>query len=104
MSNYDNTNRGSIWKNDDKQDDRHPDFKGTLNVDGVDYWVSAWKRKEGANPKSPALSFSIKRKEQQQSIRERAMPKKPNSYAAATGRDPISTGRIDDDMQDSIPF
>jgi len=26
--------------------------------------VSAWKRKEGAKPKAPALSFSVKRKEQ----------------------------------------
>ena len=64
MSNYDNTNRGSIWKNDDKQKDTHPDFKGSLDVNGVEYWVSAWKRKEGANPKAPALSFSIQPKEQ----------------------------------------
>ena len=59
MTEYDNTNRGSIWKNDDKQEDKHPDFKGSLNVNGQEFWVSAWKRREGANPKSPALSFSI---------------------------------------------
>jgi hypothetical protein len=98
MSNYDNTNRGSIWKNDDKQTDNHPDFKGSLNVNGVEYWVSAWKRKEGANPKSPALSFTIKPKEQQ-STGQRTAPKKPNSYAEATG-----ASFPGDDMQDSIPF
>jgi len=96
---YDNTNRGSIWKNDKKETDKHPDFTGSLNVDGVEYWVSAWKRKEGAAAKAPALSFSIKPKEER-SISQRAMPK----------RDPISSGRgqniiPDDDMDgDRIPF
>ena len=41
MSNYDNTNRGSIWKNDKKQTDSHPDFTGSLNVNGVEYWVTS---------------------------------------------------------------
>ena len=67
MAEYDNTNRGSIWKNEEKETDKHPDFKGSLDVGGVQYWVSAWKRKEGASPKAPALSFSIKPKEEKQS-------------------------------------
>ena len=61
---YDNTNRGSIWKNEKKATEKHPDFTGSLNVGGVDFWVSAWKRKPDANPKAPALSFSIKQKEE----------------------------------------
>lgn len=99
MSDFDKTNRGSIWKNDKKDKDSHPDFTGSLNVAGVEYWVSAWKRKEGANPKAPALSFSIKPKEEQQTAPQ-------NSYAKATGRDPISTGRLrsNDPMDDGIPF
>jgi hypothetical protein len=64
MSEYDNENRGAIWRNEKKQQDTHPDFTGSLNVGGVDYWVSAWKRKEGAGPKSPALSFSVKPKDE----------------------------------------
>jgi len=64
MTEHDNTNRGSIWKNDRKEKPTHPDFKGTLNVDGVEYWVSAWKRKPDANPKAPALTFSVQPKEQ----------------------------------------
>lgn len=64
MSNYDNTNRGSIWKNPKKTTDKHPDFTGTLNVEGTEYWVSAWKRKEGQSDKAPALSFQIKMKEE----------------------------------------
>ncbi len=63
MSEYDNTNRGQIWKNDKQTTDKHPDFTGSINVEGKEYWVSAWKRKPDANPKAPALSFSITLKE-----------------------------------------
>jgi hypothetical protein len=92
---YDNTNRGSIWKNEKKEQDTHPDFTGSQNVccakcgEQSDYWVSAWKRKEGAAPKAPALSFSVKPKEQR-SQAPRAKPGRPSA---------------DDDMGgDSIPF
>jgi hypothetical protein len=85
---HDNTNRGAVWKNRKKEQDTHPDFTGSLNVDGVEYWVSAWKRKEGASEKAPALSFSIK-------------PKEDNS----TGRgNPVMAGRREDSMDDEIPF
>lgn len=70
MSNYDNNMRGSIWKNDKKEKDTHPDFRGSAEVNGVEYWVSAWRRKEGANPNSPALSFSFQAKEEQQQAQQ----------------------------------
>jgi hypothetical protein len=63
MEKFDNTNRGSIWRNDKKETDKHPDYTGSLNVDGKEFWVSAWKRKEGASDKAPALSFSVKPKD-----------------------------------------
>lgn len=40
--NYDNTNKGAIFKNNRKTTDRHPDMTGKLNVDGKDYWISGW--------------------------------------------------------------
>jgi len=61
---YDNTNRGSIWKNDKKETENHPDFTGGLNVNGVEFWVSAWKRKPDASEKAPALSFTVKPKDE----------------------------------------
>jgi hypothetical protein len=88
MTEFDKTNRGSIWKNDKKEKDTHPDFTGSLNVGGVEYWVSAWKRKEGAAAKAPALSFSIKLKE------ERGAAKGSKKPAQDFG----------DDMDDAIPF
>lgn len=60
---YDNTNRGSIWKNERKREGKQDaDFTGTLNVDGKEYWVNAWRRKDGASAKAPALTFSIRAK------------------------------------------
>lgn len=77
MSNYDNTNRGQIWPNDRKESEKHPDFKGGLNVEGVEYWVSAWKRGSDANPKAPSLRFSIQKKED--SKRSQAVQQAPHS-------------------------
>ena len=58
------TNRGSIWKNDRMREGKQdPEFTGTLNVEGVEYYVNAWKRKAGAKPNAPALSFSLNRKD-----------------------------------------
>jgi hypothetical protein len=97
MADFDNNNRGSIWKNEKKEKDTHPDFTGSLNVDGVEYWVSAWKRKDGASPKAPALSFSIKPKDEQ--------PRRQEPQRQQRRPDPISSGRsLSDDLDDQIPF
>jgi len=64
MSSYTKENRGAIWKSDKKESDNHPDFTGNLNIDGVEYHVSAWRRKEDAKPRSPALTLSVKRKDE----------------------------------------
>jgi hypothetical protein len=63
MSNYDNNNRGSIWKNEDRKSSAtHPQFKGSAEVNGVEYWVSGWLRKEGANTKIKEINFKHKGK------------------------------------------
>ena len=90
MNEYDNTNRGSIWKNDKKETANHPDFTGSLNVEGVEYWVSGWKRKPDAKPNAPALSFSIKPKEQSQHDQQkpaRHQPQAGNQAAPDFGND-----------------
>tara|TARA_B110000503_G_C7069375_1_gene380193 strand:+ start:626 stop:877 length:252 start_codon:yes stop_codon:yes gene_type:complete len=65
MNTYDNSNRGSIWKNDRKTTETHPDYSGTINVEGKEYWLSAWKRRDDASAKAPILSFSVQPKEAQ---------------------------------------
>lgn len=59
---YDNTNRGAAWTAD-KASDTHPDYKGEINVDGEEYWLSIWKNDNSSNSKAPVLSFSVKKKD-----------------------------------------
>lgn len=71
---YDNTNKGAVWKNDKKETDRHPDFKGNINVEGVEYWVSGWKRGANDSPQSPAMRLAITKKDSQQASSNSVSP------------------------------
>jgi len=57
-------NSGSLFKNDRKEKENHPDYKGTCMVGGVEMWMSAWL-KTGANG-TKFMSFSFQPKDQQQ--------------------------------------
>ena len=52
-------NSGILFKNDRKEQPNHPDTKGNATIDGVEYYVSGW-RKEGRNGPFTSLSFTRK--------------------------------------------
>ena len=39
---YDNTNTAVIFKNNKKENEKHPDYRGTINVDGKELEISLW--------------------------------------------------------------
>ena len=89
MSDFDKTNTGVLFKNDTAgKSDKFPGYGGSINVDGVEYWVSAWV-KDGK--KGKFFSLAIKPKEERE---ERAAPK------STGGR--VAKDEFEDDL--SIPF
>jgi len=61
VSDYDNTNRGALFKNNRKEQDNHPDYTGSLNVGGEEFWLSAWLKTSKKGEKF--MSVSVKPKE-----------------------------------------
>ena len=57
---YDNTNSGALFRNERRQSDKHPEYKGEVNVNGVDYWLSAWVKESKGGKKYFSLVLSPK--------------------------------------------
>jgi len=53
---YDDTNRGALFPAD-KKSEKHPDLKGKLNVEGKDYYLSAWSQVSKAGKKYLSISL-----------------------------------------------
>lgn len=56
-------NSGSLFKNDKKTADNHPDYKGSIMVGGSEYWLSAWLKTSTKGVKY--MSLAVKAKENQ---------------------------------------
>jgi hypothetical protein len=53
-------NSGSLFVNDKKSSDKHPDRKGQALIGGVEYWVSAWRKKSAVGKDFVSLAFTPK--------------------------------------------
>lgn len=93
MADYDNTNRGILFINDRKQSDKHPDYKGSINVGGKDFWLSAWM-KTGA--KGEFISLSIEPKDNHAGASRPAAAKPAPTPAPMSKRAP-NFNEMDDD-------
>ena len=92
MANYDNNNSGMMARNDRRTTDKHPEFTGTITVDGRDYWISAWvnEGREGSKMEGKKY-FSIK-------VNPKDLP------ASATRQAPSRPAPDFSDMDSDIPF
>ena len=53
--------QGALFKNNEKSDPKHPDYRGDMTVGGAKFWLAAWI-KEGKNGKF--MSVQAKPKEE----------------------------------------
>lgn len=82
MTQYDNTNRGTLFKNDRKTADTHADYTGSINVNGQEFWLNGWLKDSKLGGKF--FSLSVRPKE-------------------ARGA-PANDLRVSDSHGDAIPF
>ena len=59
MADYDNNNTGVLFRQTDKQSDKHPDFTGNCEVNGKKMQIASWinTSKDGSK-KYMSLKFS----------------------------------------------
>jgi hypothetical protein len=88
---YDNTDKGSLFTNDKKETEKHPDYNGSINVGGKEYWLSGWKKKSEKTGKT-FLSLSVR--EKQETPRQSSEPTRKANHGAGGFAD----------MNDDIPF
>ena len=101
MAEYDNTNTGIISKNDRKELDTHPDIKGQINIEGVEYWLSGWiKERKSDGGKFYSLKATPKH--------AKPVTAAGQSYAQASGGFEKKAGNKWEaglaDLNDEIPF
>lgn len=93
-------NSGSLFRNDKKETDNHPDFNGSCVIGGREYWISAWTKVADSGRKY--MSFSFKPKDAQQpQQRPQARQEEPRN---APRKEAPRTGTSFDDMDSDVPF
>jgi hypothetical protein len=55
--------RAVLFKNDNKQSDKHADYRGEVNAAGVDYWLNGYVRTSKKGVKF--IAFKLKPKQQE---------------------------------------
>jgi hypothetical protein len=56
---------GSLFKNDERKTDKHPNLQGSALIDGVEYWVSGWTKEKTDGDKWISLAFKAKEQKPQ---------------------------------------
>lgn len=88
---YDNNLSGVMFRNDKEGNEKRPDYRGSAEIDRVQYWVSGWIREpKGGGDKFMSLRFEVK-----QARDAKGGTKNPPAQQRAPARD---------EFDDSIPF
>ena len=51
---------GALFRNDKKETEQHPDYRGSATIAGKEYWVSSWINTSAKGAKYMSLKYSEK--------------------------------------------
>jgi hypothetical protein len=89
----------SLFKNDRKEKDSHPDYKGDgMDLEGNPVWISAWL-KQGAKGKFMSISLQLKEPKAEGDFRGGSVDRRGPGPVAGSDR-----GSFAADLDDEIPF
>ena len=53
-------NQGALFRNEEKKSDNHPDYSGTVTIEGKEMWISGWINESKSGTQYMKLSFRVK--------------------------------------------
>ena len=68
---------GALFANDKKQKDTDPNAKGSVDIAGVEYWVSAWTNTAASGKRYQSLKFTAKEEAHQQGLAQAQQAAQP---------------------------
>lgn len=80
---------GSLFRNEKKETESQPNARGSAKINGVDYWVSAWTKKDKNGNPWQSLAFTAKEQQATAEPQAKALAKELSAIAG---------------MDDDIPF
>lgn len=80
---YDNTNTGALFKAKERATEKHPEYTGSINIEGREYWLAGWVKESKSGQKFFSLAV------------------KPKDAKPAPKPEPA---RHFDDIKDDLPF
>jgi hypothetical protein len=97
-------NSGSTFKNDNKQKQSHPDYKGSAKINGVEYWVSTWIKISQNGTEFLSHSFTPKQQSPHHEAKANGYAPRQLSTEQPTTVKANPEPKQDSDFNDDIPF